>query len=165
MIFGKDKISSWCQIYATKTRMEVEGLGEMISLTLTPLKNRPSQNCIPTIPFPDAKILYSFREKIPWKIKILHLRIHHQLKKENHLNQTIHVQRLLWMEEISNNHLRCKQPCKYWAIYHINWLAGFLNHQQRVIFGVWKSCSEIAPPNPTDASLDLLRISRSQLFG
>ncbi len=37
---------------------------------------------------------------------------------------------ILLMEEIPNNHLGCiKKTCKQWDIYHINWLAGFLNHQ------------------------------------
>ena len=33
------------------------------------------------------------------------------------------------MEEILH-HLGCTKPCKKWNIDHINWLAGFLNHQQ-----------------------------------
>ena len=37
---------------------------------------------------------------------------------------------LLGGSEIPNNHLGCVKPCISWDMYHINWLAGFLNHQQ-----------------------------------
>ena len=33
------------------------------------------------------------------------------------------------MEEILH-HPTCMKPCKQWDIYHINWLAGYLNHKQ-----------------------------------
>ena len=38
------------------------------------------------------------------------------------------------------NHLGCKNPCKYWDIYHINWLAGFFSinsssHNNPTTFG------------------------------
>ena len=37
------------------------------------------------------------------------------------------------------NHLGCIKPFEYWDIYHINWLAGFLNHQPYEAggHGVW----------------------------
>ena len=34
------------------------------------------------------------------------------------------------MEEIPNNHLGCKKPCKYWGKVPTSTGAGFLNHQQ-----------------------------------
>ena len=38
---------------------------------------------------------------------------------------------ILLMAEILH-HLRCMKPCRKWYIYHMNWLAGFLNHQHYV---------------------------------
>jgi len=32
--------------------------------------------------------------------------------------------------EIPNKRLRCIEPYEEWNILHINWLAGFLDHQQ-----------------------------------
>ena len=32
---------------------------------------------------------------------------------------------ILLLMEVILHHLRCIKPCKYWDIYHINWLAGF----------------------------------------
>ena len=53
-----------------------------------------------------------------------------QQRKLIHLNQEA-----LWkllLEEILH-HLRCINPNKNWDSYHINWFAGFLNHQQNGI--------------------------------
>ena len=50
-------------------------------------------------------------------------------QKERIFFQPTHFQVLLLMEEILH-HLGCIKPYEYLDIYSINWLAGFLNHQQ-----------------------------------
>ena len=45
-------------------------------------------------------------------------------------SEHVYIPLLMLMEEIPNNHLGCLKPVVNWDIYHIHWLAGFLNHQQ-----------------------------------
>ena len=48
---------------------------------------------------------------------------------------------ILLMEEIPNNHLTCIKPCKWWDIYQINWLAGFLPSTVCFLNGILKTKS------------------------
>ena len=50
---------------------------------------------------------------------------------------------LLMVQKSGDHHLAYIKPCNSWEIYHINWLAGFPNHQQ--YFGTLGQWSFLVP--------------------